>query len=99
MPYQANPTSIIHEAETGMFEATVSVESALGITHHVVHVPGPISMPFEALRPALIRNAIDQHKAGRFITRKAPIENPGVIAYRNLFSGPNLLDKFFGRAA
>jgi hypothetical protein len=56
-------------------------------------------MPFEALRPALIRNAIDQHKAGRFITRKAPIESPGVIAYRNLFSGPNLLDKFFGRAA
>ncbi len=99
MPYKANATSIIHEAETGMFEAQVTVESALGKTSHVVHVPGPISMPFEALRPALIRSAIDQHKKGRFVSRLVSSESPGVTAYSNLFSGPSLLDKFFGRAA
>ena len=56
-------------------------------------------MPFEALRPALIRSAIDQHKKGRFVSRLVSSESPGVTAYSNLFSGPSLLDKFFGRAA
>ena len=99
MPYTANATNIIHEAHSGMFEAHVTVESALGTTCHVVHVPGPISMPFEALRPALIRSAIDQHKKGQFVSRVVPADSPGVLAYRNLFSAPSLLDKFFGRAA
>ena len=99
MPYKSNITTLLHEAENSMFEAHVTVESAFGKTCHVVHVPGPISMPYEALRPALIRNAVDQHKAGRFVSRVVSVDSPGVIAYRNLFSGPSLLDKFFGRAA
>lgn len=99
MPYNVNPTSIIHEAETGMFEAHVTVEGPDGTTCHVVQVPGPISMPFEALRPALIRAAIDRNKAGRFEFRVTREESPGETAYRKLFSGSGLLDRFLGRAA
>jgi hypothetical protein len=99
MTYKANPTNIVHEAETGMFEANVTIESDGCTTCHVVQVPGPISMPYKMLRPALIRAAGEQRKAGRFDFRVTQEETPGVKTYRQLFTAPSLLDSFLGRAA
>lgn len=99
MPYKAHPTCLIHEAETGMFEASVTLEGEHGTTCHVVQVPGPISMPFAALRAALIRAAVEQRKSGRFAYRVIREETAGEAAHRRLFSGHSLLDRFLGHAA
>lgn len=96
---KANPSNIVHEAETGMFEAHVTVESDKGVTCHVVHVPGAISIPFDVLRPQLVGIAIRQHNAGIFETRLTRVETDTDAAYRKLFAGPSLLDRLLGHAA
>ena len=96
---KANPTNIVHEAETGMFEAHVTVESDTGTTYHLVQVPGPISMPYETLHPQLVRIAIRQHQSGQFHSRVTRMETPGEAAYRTLFKGPSMLDRLLGHAA
>lgn len=99
MTFKTNLTSIGHEAEIGMFEANITIESDGCTTCHMNQVPGPISMPYKILRPALIRAAVEMRKAGRFDVRVTQSEAPGAEAYRKLFTAPCLLDRFLGRAA
>ncbi|MCK0151762.1 hypothetical protein MWU54_17090 [Marivita sp. S6314] len=99
MWYKANATQITHDAETGMFEANVTLEKDGVTTGHVVQVPGPISTPFEALRPALIQAAIGKRHSGRFEFRQENRPSVQEELVDALFSGPSLLDTVLGRAA
>ena len=99
MWHKANVTNITHDAETGMFEAYVTIDQNDVQTNHVVQVPGPISTPFETLRPWLIRVALDKRRKGQFEFRQAPAKSKPAELHRKLFSGPSLLDQLLGRAA
>lgn len=99
MWYKANATQIAHDAETGLFEANVTLEKDNVTTGHVVQVPGPISTPFKVLRPALIQAAISKRRDGQFHFRQETGQSPHQKLYDAHFSGPSPLDDILGRAA
>jgi len=99
MWYKANITNISHDAERSVFEAYVTIEQDDVISSHVVYVPGPISLPFEKLRPALVQAALDRRRNGQFEFRQSKRESKPAELHRKLFSGPSLLDQLLGRAA
>jgi|SRR6056297_3196069 len=99
MSVTANTFNITHDAESGMFEAHVTLDEGKVTTHHIVCVPGHISVSYRMLRPALITAAKAQRNSGRFFSR---IDRNNSIADRvheTAFAGPSLLDQLLGRAA
>ena len=99
MWYNANTTNISHDAKTGMFEANVTLEKDDVVTGHVVQVAGPISTPFQTLRPALIQAAIAKRVRGQFEFRQVKREGPIEKLHNEILSRQTLLDDLLRRAA
>ena len=91
--------NVFHDAETGMFEAYVTIKDVGVTTSHIVHVPGPISLGYEMLRPALIRAAETKRKSGQFDFRQTEHASVAERVYASLFSAANPLDDILARAA
>lgn len=99
MVIKAHITGIFHDAETGMFEACVTLEGKNRTTCHVVAFPGHISAPFKFIRPAAIKAAKAQRGAGLFVSQTRPSHSQSACTHDELFSQPSLLDQILGRAA
>ncbi|MGX9355599.1 hypothetical protein ACS3SW_10695 [Roseobacteraceae bacterium S113] len=104
MPLRANVKNVFHNAETGQFEADVTIFQG-GVAKTVqASIMAPISAEYDTIRPALIRAAQGQLHANKStMTRKtmakAMPNRTEEMLERILFAQPNYLEQILHRAA
>lgn len=104
MPLKTRITNVRHTAETGCFEADVTVIDGTDCFTYAVEYSAPIDTDTSLICAALSAQARARHRpASCTLTRRRLSESLGTgpedIAKRILCSHPNYLDQILGRQA
>ncbi|MGY3438202.1 MULTISPECIES: hypothetical protein [unclassified Marinovum] len=102
MPFKTRITDAHHNAETGCFEAHVTLMEGTDSFTYTVEVPAPIDRDYDEVKAALITAARRVHRPGDCTLTKRRVEEAlpdrhEDIANRILFARPNFLEQILVR--
>ncbi|WP_323767200.1 hypothetical protein [Marinovum sp.] len=102
MPFKTRITDARHNAETGCFEAHVTLMEGTDSFTYSVEVPAPIDQDTNEVQAALVTQARRIHRPGDCTLTKRRVamalpDRQEDIAKRILFSRPNFLEQMLTR--